>query len=335
MNNLIRTSHRPLWLIKGVLICMIALMLVAFQEQWFDSSKLTQVMGSKRESDSARWFPPAMESIPSGATRELIRFGRELIQHTARYLGPKGSVRAVTNGLNCQNCHLDAGTRPFAANFSAVASSYPKFRARSGSIEDFEKRVNDCIERSLNGTALSVDGREMAAIVAYLKWIGNEVPKGITPFGAGLVKLRPLDRAADPAKGSVVYSIMCARCHGYSGQGTRTKDGVEWIYPPLWGAHSYNTGAGLFRLSTLAAFLKVNMPYGATYEKPALTDEEAWDLAAFVNSMPRPHREFPADWPDLKSKPVDHPFGPYADGYSEKEHKYGPFGPIIESQKRR
>lgn len=101
---------------------------------------------------------------------------------------------------------------------------------------------------------------------------------------------------------------------------------MEWKYPPLWGTSSYNTGAGLYRLSKFASFIKANMPFGATFENPLLTDEQAWDIAAYVNSRPRPHREFPKDWPDLSWKPKDYPFGPYADYYSEKEHKYGPFG---------
>jgi len=32
----------------------------------------------------------------------------------------------------------------------------------------------------------------------------------------------------------------------------------------------------------------------------------------------------------MVEKPFDHPFGPFADGFTEKEHKYGPFKPIKE-----
>jgi thiosulfate dehydrogenase len=42
------------------------------------------------------------------------------------------------------------------------------------------------------------------------------------------------------------------------------------------------------------------------------------------------------DWPDASKKPFDHPFGPFADGFSAEQHKYGPFGPIkakIDAQK--
>jgi thiosulfate dehydrogenase len=105
-------------------------------------------------------------------------------------------------------------------------------------------------------------------------------------------------------------------------------DSSAYQYPPLWGAHSYNQGAGLFRMSRFAGYVKANMPLGATWDAPQLTDEEAWDVAAYVNSQPRPKKDIRADWPDISSKPFDHPFGPFADGFSAKQHKFGPFGPI-------
>ena len=84
---------------------------------------------------------------------QLIQYGRDLIAHTADYLGPQGIVNPLSNGMNCQNCHLDAGSKPFGNNYSAVAATYPKFRARSGTAETIAKRVNDCFQRSLNGQA--------------------------------------------------------------------------------------------------------------------------------------------------------------------------------------
>jgi thiosulfate dehydrogenase len=86
--------------------------------------------------------------------------------------------------------------------------------------------------------------------------------------------------------------------------------GLEWTYPPLYGEQSYNTGAGLYRISSFASFVKYNMPYGTTFQFPILTDEEAWDVAAFVNSMPRPEKDFSGDWPDVSKKPIDHPMVP-------------------------
>ena len=70
------------------------------------------------------------------------------------------------------------------------------------------------------------------------------------------------------------------------------------------------------------------MPQGVTHASPQLSDEEAWDVAAYVNSQPRPAKDLSADWPDISKKPVDRPFGPCADTFPEQQHKYGPFGPI-------
>jgi len=69
------------------------------------------------------------------------------------------------------------------------------------------------------------------------------------------------------------------------GQGVQKSDGSGYTYPPLWGANSYNFGAGLFRLSRFAGYVRANMPFGATYERPMLSDEESWDVAAYVNSL--------------------------------------------------
>ena len=72
------------------------------------------------------------------------------------------------------------------------------------------------------------------------------------------------------------------------------------------------------------------MPFKiATHNSPTLTNEEAWDVAAFVNSQPRPKKDLSNDWPDISKKPFDHPFGPYTDGFTETEHKFGPYKPIL------
>ncbi|MFM6947597.1 MAG: c-type cytochrome [Aquirufa sp.] len=258
--------------------------------------------------------------------KELVLYGRELIAHTSEYLGPNGSVQHSSNGMNCQNCHLKAGTQAWGNNYFAVQSTYPKFRARSGTKEDQFKRVNDCFQRSLNGQALLKESKEMKAILAYIKWLGSDIEKGKVPKGAGIFKLKKLKRAADPSKGQAIYASKCQSCHQANGEGILAENGKSYTYPPLWGPHSYNQGAGLYRISNFAGFVKYNMPLGTTYDKPQLSNEEAWDLAAFVNSMPRPEMDLSKDWPDISKKPFDHPFGPYTDGKSELQHKYGPYG---------
>lgn len=260
--------------------------------------------------------------------KELVLYGRELIAHTSDYLGPKGSVRAMSNGMNCQNCHLKAGSQPWGNNYFAVESTYPKFRARSGTIENQVKRVNDCFERSLNGMKLDSTSKEMQAILAYIAWLGKDVAKDVKPKGSGIFKLKFLKRATDPEKGKLVYDAKCQSCHQSNGEGVFAEGGKSYTYPPLWGMHSYNEGAGLFRISNLAGYVKYNMPFGTTYEKAQLTDEEAWDVAAYINSMPRPSKDLSKDWPDISGKPFDHPFGPYVDSFPESQHKYGPYKPI-------
>ncbi|PVY42228.1 c-type cytochrome [Pontibacter virosus] len=280
------------------------------------------------------WRAPDLAALPATPEGDQIRYGRELVAHTAEYLGPEGSVLQIANGLNCQNCHLDAGTKPFGNNYSLVASTYPKLRARSGTEEDVVKRVSDCFERSLNGEAPKPESAEMQAMVVYIKWVGKDVPKGDTPKGTGLIDLEYLDRAASPELGKAVYVQQCQVCHGDNGQGLKAAGNSEYTYPPLWGEDSYNDGAGLYRVSTFARYVKANMPLGATHDNPILTNEEAWDLAAYINSMPRPKKDISKDWPDISRKPVDHPFGPYTDGFSENQHKYGPYKPILAARKK-
>jgi thiosulfate dehydrogenase len=274
------------------------------------------------------WHAPDIKGVGDGSSSELIIYGRDLIASTSKFLGPNGSVKHISNGLNCQNCHLDAGTRPWGNNYGSVASTYPKFRARSGSVENIYKRVNDCFERSLNGQALDTLGKEMQAIKAYIEFLGSNVEKGKKAEGSGFKELAFLDRPADPSSGKVVYELKCQSCHQPDGEGTLMADGSAYTFPPLWGEHSYNDGAGLYRITNFARYVKYNMPLGATHAAPMLTDEEAWDVAAFVNSQKRPHIDARTDWPDISKKPIDHPFGPYDDGFSEAQHKYGPWKPI-------
>lgn len=267
--------------------------------------------------------------------RMQLKYGRDLIVHTSGYFGPDGIIAQTSNGMNCQNCHLQGGAKPWGNNYGAVSSTYPKFRDRSGSIETISRRVNDCFERSLNGEAIDSDGREMQAIVAYMKWLGKDVNKGEVPKGSGITNLPYLNRAADPEKGATVYTAKCQSCHGANGEGMPNFGAAGYAAPPLWGANSYNNGAGLYRLSRFAGYVKDNMPFKqATHQHPAISDEEAWDVAAFVNSQPRPQKDLSKDWPDISKKPIDHPFGPYADGFSEQQHKYGPFQPIVDARKK-
>src|SRR5258708_35188281 len=57
------------------------------------------------------WQPPDSCDIPPGAERDLIRYGETLVAGTSRYLGPRGTIPALSTGMNGQNCHPAAGAR--------------------------------------------------------------------------------------------------------------------------------------------------------------------------------------------------------------------------------
>lgn len=331
--------------IFGLLACVLMLILVILFETFFlcyrtfyhtasaDAEVIAATTPAASKADQPKlWKAPEENTIPAGEAGEAIKYGRELISHTAKYLGPKGTVMQISNGMNCQNCHLEAGTKPFGNNYSAVASTYPRFRARSNSNETIYKRISDCFERSLNGKAPDTTTKEMLAMRAYMEWLGSNVNKGTKPAGSGLTKLAYLDRAAIPEKGKAVYTQKCQSCHGAGGEGILNADALTYVYPPLWGPHSYNDAAGLFRLSNFAGYVKDNMPFGATHDNQQLTDEECWDVAAFINSQPRPHKDQATDWHDVKQKPIDFPYGPFADAFTESEHKFGPYQPIKDAR---
>ena len=323
---------RSYWLLLiGVIILCIATMV------WLSMGLQPNAAAAQKADIDSSWQPPSLytDRVLEGAERRLVIYGQELVAHTALYLGPKGSVANISNGMNCQNCHLQAGKKTWGNNFGAVASTYPRFRDRSGTIESIYKRVSDCFERSLNGTAPDSNSTEYLAIEAYIKWVGKEIPLGMTPKGTGIYKLPYINRAADPTKGKLAYQQKCQSCHGTEGQGQLAGNGIVFEYPPLWGEHSYNIGAGLYRISRFAGYIYSNMPLNNTqHNNPTLSVEECWDIAAFVNSQPRPTKDLSKDWPDISKKPVDHPFGPFHDGFSEREHKYGPFEPIIAKREK-
>ena len=280
------------------------------------------------------WQAPDSAAIPLITNGAQIEYGRQLIMHTANYLGPNGTVAHVSNGLDCQSCHMQAGEELYGNSFAVAAINYPQFSPRTGKVETLSDRINNCMERSLNGVALDSTSKEVKAMIAYIKWVGADVNKASALKGAGTEKLAYLNRAADPAKGVVIFNAKCTACHGKNGMGQLAADGKTYIYPPLWGPHSYNVSAGMYRLGKLAGFIKNNMPYGTTYKSPQLSNEEAWDVAAYIEMQPRPHKLFPGDWPDIKKKPVDYPFGPYADNFSERQHQLGPFADIAAMSKK-
>jgi len=287
------------------------------------------------------WTVPQVGALPDDAHGKLVRRGRDLITATYAHIGPRvpdAAKRYAGNNLACSNCHLEAGTKKYGIPLFGLFWLFPKYSARIGEEVSIEDRLNSCMTRSMNGKPMPADLPEMQAMVAYLRFLTTGVPPGQELPGLGAGNMRELNRAASPSRGKTVFARACSACHGPDGRGIpRTHPIVDlgYMIPPLWGPDSFNNGAGMARLITAANFIHFNMPHGADYLNPQLSTADAWDVAAYMISQPRPIKpNLDRDFPDLLEKPVDAPYGPYADKFSERQHKYGPFAPIRAAVKK-
>jgi thiosulfate dehydrogenase len=287
----------------------------------------------------APWPAPDADARPHGALKQTVLYGRRVFSETSGVIGPEvrdPSMRYAGNNLSCQSCHLQAGTQRYGMPMIGVYGLFPVYIARENEVRTIEDRIQGCMERSMNGRSLPVDGREMKALVAYMQFLSTGVPPGKPVEGRGTPALPLLDRAASPDRGAEVYAQRCVMCHQRDGQGLRKGrhgDRKGYLYPPLWGPDSFNDGAGMHRLIASASFIRANMPFGTRYNAPVLSVEEAWDVAAYINSQPRPARaNLELDYPDRTRKPVDAPFPPFADEFPLTQHRLGPFRPILDAR---
>jgi thiosulfate dehydrogenase len=284
------------------------------------------------QANLTEWTPPDIRTVGDDAFGRLVKYGYALMTDTANQIGPAvadPAKRYAGNNLTCQNCHLKAGTQPYAMPMTGIWGQFPQYRGREGEVGTLEDRINGCMERSMNGRALPLSSLEMKAFLAYSKWVSTGIPDVAKLVGAGAMSVKEPGRAADLAHGQQVYAQVCATCHGPDGLGKRAPNGDGYQYPPLWGPDSYNNGAGMARLLGAAAFVRRNMPFGTTYAAPVLSDEDAYDVAGFINSAERPRRaNLDKDFPNRLQKPVDTAYGPYADDFGPEQHKLGPFDPI-------
>lgn len=237
---------------------------------------------------------PDESTIPKGPLGEAVLRGNRLATATYEELPAN-----VGNSLHCSSCHLGGGTVAGAAPWVGLAGMFPEYRARSGEVATLEDRVNDCFERSMNGKRLPAGSRDMTAIVAYITWLSRDVPLGHAVEGRGFDKMAN-PPTANKERGKQVYSTKCTSCHGDDGLGKPA--GNDYQFPPLWGDRSFNVGAGMARLDTAAAFVKAKMPLGSGN---TLTEQDAYDVAAYFTTMPRPDFAGKAkDWPK-GDKPKD------------------------------
>jgi len=262
-----------------------------------------------------------------------VKLGYEIFANTAQYIGPEnGDLNKAYSGNNlaCTNCHLAAGTKPYSGPLIGVVKRFPQYRGREDKIGTIEERINGCMERSMNGRVMSETAPEMTALISYLKWLGRYAPDDGKIEGQGFLKITIPERAVDLEKGEQIFTLNCVVCHTSKGKGMKKPIGPGYLYPPLWGDDSYNNGAGMTRVITAAEFIKGNMPFGVQHTNPTLSDEEAYDVAGYINQQARPVKpHLEKDFPDLKKKPVSTPYPPYVDDFPTEQHQLGPFQPIM------
>ena len=226
----------------------------------------------------ATFQPPAESEIPQTPLGDLIRLGRDIMLDT-----PRHAARFVGNNLSCTHCHLDAGRMAGSAPLWAAYVNYPAYRSKNDKVNTYEQRLQGCFRFSMNGSEPPLGDPVLVALEAYSFWLATGLPVNKDVAGRGYPTLDTPAQPPDYTRGQLVYAARCALCHGENGAGQNTAK--HTVFPALWGNTSYNWGAGMARVDHAAAFIRANMPYGMSY---SLTQQEAWDVAYFMNAHERP-----------------------------------------------
>ncbi len=236
--------------------------------------------GWQPHAQSAESFEPPPESaLPANPEdAAAVMLGERIFSDT-----PANAPQFTGNDLSCRNCHTDRGRHPASSPMWAAVPAYPKYRAKNRTVNTLEMRVQGCFSYSENGTPPPADSSELVALMAYMHWLASGLPVGVELEASGYPPLPAPGAEPDRRRGRVVYQASCAICHGGAGQGSVVAG--KPVIPPLWGPRSYNWGAGMHELDKAAAFIRANMPYGAA---GTLTVQQAWDVAAWIDSQPRP-----------------------------------------------
>ena len=210
--------------------------------------------------------------VPAGAVGDQIKYGRDLLLHT------RAHMRAYfAANMDCAACHIGGGTKARGGSFAGTAAAFPQWNARSKRVIALQDRVAECFLYSMDGRPPAYNSPEMIALASYITYLSRGVKLGTKPNPAVTLASISLPHS-DPKAGARIYAQTCAACHGANGSGSA-------VFPPLWGSESFNNGAGMHRLRTMAGFVRYNMPQNAP---GSLTDRQAVDVAAFVLSHPRP-----------------------------------------------
>lgn len=289
-------------LISGLVVAIIFWIGLQISDRIVGESNQTlkkdSVITPPEEQTNISFNPPSLDDVPEGPLGEAILYGYNLVNETNVY-----ADEYVGNQLSCSSCHAGAGLKEIGSPLVGVTTQYPQYRPREGIVFTLEDRINGCMIRSMNGKPFPNDSKEMRAMIAYLTYISQGIPVGseLSWREQNNMKNVPIP---DLDNGKQLYEQTCVACHATDGSGIGANTG-----PALWGDNSFNDGAGMTRLSKMAAFIQRNMPPG---KENTFTDQEAADIAAYILSHDRP--EFP-------DKDKDFPHGGKPSDFIDKERR--------------
>jgi thiosulfate dehydrogenase len=245
---------------------------------WHFSKTVDATNASSTGAAAQGFKPPPDSAIPKGPFGDEVRAGEAIFRDPGRY-----SAQFVGNDLRCSNCHLQAGRLAGASPMWAAYVSYPAYRSKNGHVNSYEERLQGCFRFSMNGKVPKLGDPVLVALESYSYFLAKGLPTGENPAGRGFPKLPKPAMPASYARGERVYGQFCASCHGANGLGQAS--GGKVVFPPLWGARSYNWAAGMSSVTNAAEFIRANMPFGLG---GTLTVQQAWDVGLFIDSQVRP-----------------------------------------------
>ena len=242
--------------------------------------------------------PPPDSAIPDDEFGKDVRLGQAIFNGTS-----PDAAAFVGNSLRCASCHLDAGRLADSAPLWGAYVTYPTYRSKNGHVNTLAERMQGCFQYSMNGKAPPLGDKVLVALESYAFFLAKGAPVGTKLAGSGYPTPPKPALPMDFARGAVVFAEKCSLCHGPEGQGQSSHGGV--VFPPLWGPDSFNWGAGMGSIKNAAGFIKANMPLS---QGNTLSDQEAWDVAAFMDSHERPQDpRFQGSIADTRKKHHDSP----------------------------